>query len=99
MAQARRYQEEGGSLAGNESSDEMSTMSRSGSSAISGAANAHAINPVPASPAPVSQSVRREEPAASSAVPRVAHINLEPWCKQGILSFDLSFGLIMQLLL
>src|SRR4030095_13364785 len=83
LAQAARsgptgdYQVEGGSLAGKESSDEISTISRSGSSRAAGAANAQSSMVHPPIPQPASQSEFLRVPVATSAVPSSAQSSLD----------------------
>src|SRR6476646_10369854 len=74
---ARDYQVEGGSLAGKESSDEMSTISRSSSSRAAGAANAQSNMVHPPIPQPASHSEFRRVPVATSAVPSNAQSSLD----------------------
>ena len=71
------YHVEGGSLAGKESSDEISTISRSSSPRTEGAAKAQSSMAQPAAPHPVSQSERGRVPVATMAVPTTAQSNLE----------------------
>src|SRR5260370_21126213 len=59
LAQAARYQVEGGSLAGKESSDVISTISRTGIFGTPGAAHAQNSMVDPAPLHPISHTVRR----------------------------------------
>src|SRR5260370_4829100 len=78
LAQAAGYQVEGGSLAGKESSDVISTISRTGVFATHGAANAQKSMVDPAALHPISHRERRRVPAATSAAPTAAHTSLAP---------------------
>src|SRR5215510_3365028 len=62
----------GASLAGKDSSDAISTMSRGSSIARPGDMNANTSNPTPPSPIPVSANVRLRDAAASKVAPAAA---------------------------
>src|SRR5947207_7836392 len=74
---SRNYQVEGGSLAGKESSDEISTISRSSFSRAAGAANAQSSMVHPPIPQPASHREFRRAPVATSAVPSNAQSSLD----------------------
>jgi hypothetical protein len=78
LAQAPRYQVEGGSLAGKESSEAMSTISRTGMLGTQGAAKAQSSMVDPAALQPISHSDRRRVPAATIAAPTAAQTSLAP---------------------